>query len=102
MQELKARDFLEVMVKDGEISTIDKEGNFLVQCKIERVELSIEEPEEMLGIYRVENIQIYNDDDEMVYDDQGMVDNSEFHSENELVEYIAEEYGISTDIIEVV
>ena len=65
------------------------------------VELSIEMPENLIGIYRVEHIMLFDEDDEELYDDQTLVDNTEYHSERALVKAVAKKYGISEDIITV-
>ncbi|EJT6502754.1 hypothetical protein AB8J26_001552 [Clostridium perfringens] len=91
-----------IMISDGEVWAIDDSCFTDVIGKIGRVELSIEMPEEMIGIYRIEHVMLFNEDDEELYDDQGIVDNEEYHDESELVEALANKYGISKDIIEVI
>lgn len=89
------------IVSDGEVLAIDDSGIPDVIGKIERIELSIEQPEEMIGIYRIEQIVLFDGDDEQLYDDQGKV-NDEYHSEEEVVEALAKAYGVPADIIEIV
>ncbi|TCZ71448.1 hypothetical protein E0485_22615 [Paenibacillus albiflavus] len=91
-----------IMVSQGEVWAIDDSCLPDVIGKIERIELSIEEPEEMLGIYRIEHVMLFNEDDEQLYDDQDIVNNDEYHSEKELVEALTIAYGVSADIIEIV
>ena len=44
---------------------------------------------------------LFDEDDEELYDDQTLVDNTEYHSERALVKAVAKKYGISDDIITV-
>ena len=92
--------YTNITVSNGSVSGMDTNYKTIVLGQIGRVELAIEQPENMLGIYRVEHIMIYNDHDDELYDDQSLVDNTEYHSEEELIEDIASQYGISADLIE--
>ena len=47
------------------------------------------------------DIMLFDEDDEELYDDQTLVDNTEYHSERALVKAVAKKYGISEDIITV-
>lgn len=91
-----------IMVSNGEVCGIDDSCLPDVIGKIGRVELSIEQPEEMIGIYRIEHVMLFNEDDEELYDDQDIVDNAEYHEEDELVKALANAYGVSTDIVEII
>lgn len=90
-----------IVVSDGEVWAVDDSGLPDVIGEIGRVELSIEMPENLIGIYRVEHIMLFDEDDEELYDDQTLVDNTEYHSERALVKAVAKKYGISEDIITV-
>lgn len=92
----------QIVVSDGEVWAIDDSGILDVIGKIGRIELSIENPEEMLGISRVEHVMLYNENDEELYEDQEIVDNREYHSDENLILGIAKHYGVSEDIIEVI
>ena len=87
-----------IVVSDGEVWAVDDSGLPDVIGEIGRVELSIEN---LIGIYRVEHIMLFDEDDEELYDDQTLVDNTEYHSERALVKAVAKKYGISEDIITV-
>ena len=80
-----------IVVSDGEVWAVDDSGLPDV----------IEMPENLIGIYRVEHIMLFDEDDEELYDDQTLVDNTEYHSERALVKAVAKKYGISEDIITV-
>ena len=86
-----------IVVSDGEVWAVDDSGLPDVIGEIGRVELSIEMPENLIGIYRVEHIMLFDEDDEELYDDH----NTEYHSERALVKAVAKKYGISEDIITV-
>lgn len=90
-----------IVVSDGEVWAVDDSGLPDVIGEIGRVELSIEMPENLIGIYRVEHIMLFDEDDEELYDDQTLVDNTEYHSERALVKAVTKKYGISEDIITV-
>lgn len=67
-----------------------------------RVEITLEQvPEYMTGVLRCESVRSYNEDDDMT-DHQELIDNMEFHSENELIQYVAKKLNVSTDIIEII
>ena len=66
------------------------------------VELSVEMPPEMLGIYRMKSIRVYDTAETMEFNDQEKVDNQEFFSEEEIKEFLAEAYGILPECIETV
>ena len=76
-----------IVVSDGEVWAVDDSGLPDVIGEIGRVELSIEMPENLIGIYRVEHIMLFDEDDE--------------DSERALVKAVAKKYGISEDIITV-
>ncbi|MCY6356005.1 hypothetical protein [Clostridium sp. ZS2-4] len=40
----------------------------------------------MIGIYRIEHVMLFNEDDEELYDDKGI---AEYHEEYELVKALA-------------
>lgn len=91
-----------IMVGNGEVWFVDDNCLKHVIGKIGRVELSVEQPEEMIGIYRIEHVMLFNEDDEELYDDQVIVDNTEYHDKDEIVKSLAKVYGISTDIVEII
>lgn len=90
-----------IVASHGEVWAIDDSCLPDVIGKIERIELSIEQPEEMIGIYRIEQVMIFDENDEELYNDQDKVNNDEYHSEEEVVEALAKAYGVSADIIEI-
>lgn len=91
-----------IQVADGQVCAIGGDKGYEVIGKIGRVELSIEHPEQMLGISRVEYVMIYDENDKELYGDQDIVNNDEYYSDDELIEDLAESYGISKDIVDVV
>lgn len=91
-----------IMVGNGEVYAIDESGIPDVIGKIDRIELSIEQPEEMIGIYRIEHVMLFDEDDEELYDDQGIVDNTDYYEEDELIEALINNYGVLKDIVEVI
>ena len=56
-----------IVVSDGEVWAVDDSGLPDVIGEIGRVELSIEMPENLIGIYRVEHIMLFDEDDEELY-----------------------------------
>ena len=91
-----------IMACNGEVWVIDDCGLPITLGKIERIELAIEYPEEMLSICRVEHVMLYNEDDEELYEDQDIVDNAEYHSDEELLHSLAKQYGVSADTIDII
>lgn len=69
---------------------------------IENVIITIDEniPEYMQGILRCESIVSY-DENGNTNNHQDLIDNKEFHNENELLHDIAKKLGITTDIISI-
>ena len=57
-----------IVVSDGEVWAVDDSGLPDVIGEIGRVELSIEMPENLIGIYRVEHIMLFDEDDEELYE----------------------------------
>jgi len=57
-----------IVVSDGEVWAVDDSGLPDVIGEIGRVELSIEMPENLIGIYRVEHIMLFDEDDEISFD----------------------------------
>ena len=51
-----------IVVSDGEVWAVDDSGLPDVIGEIGRVELSIEMPENLIGIYRVEHIMLFDED----------------------------------------
>lgn len=91
-----------IKVENGQVYAIGGDKGYEVIGKIGRVELSIEHPEQMLEISRVEHVMVYDENDKALYEDQGIVNNDEYHSDKELVESLAKKYGISKGIIDIV
>lgn len=69
---------------------------------IERVEITIEYPEEMEGILRLETLECFNSKDERIEGIIDLINNEEFHSEEEVINFVTRKLGISPDIIDVV
>ena len=67
-----------------------------------RVILAVEMPPEMLGIYRIESVIVYDVDETLEFNDQEKVHNQEFFSEEEIKEFLAEAYGILPECIETI
>lgn len=80
----------------------DEYGCTKVIGKIDKVELSCERPRNMEGIYRVQNVLLFNEDEKELYDDQSVVDNQEYFSEEEMAIAIAKHYNVSRDKVEMV
>ena len=88
-----------VIVEDGKIIDPISEK---VLGEVGIVELSVEMPPEMLGIYRIESVIVYDVDENLEFNDQEKVDNQEFFSEEEIKEFLAEAYGILPECIETI
>ena len=88
-----------VIVEDGKIIDPISEK---VLGEVGIVELSVEMPPGMLGIYRIKSIRVYDTAETMEFNDQEKVDNQEFFSEEEIKEFLAEAYGILPECIETV
>lgn len=69
---------------------------------IERVEITIEYPEEMEGIVRLETLDCYDSNDDRLVNIPDLINNDEFHSEADLVRFVAKKLQVSADIIEIV
>ncbi|MBL4933033.1 hypothetical protein [Clostridium paridis] len=91
-----------IIVSNGEVLVADDNCLPNVIGKIGHIELSIEQPKEMIGIYRIEHVMLFNEDNEELYDDQSIVDNTEYHEEDELVKALTNAYGVSIDIVEII
>lgn len=91
----------EIIFKSG-IAFAISESTSDVVGRIAKIELSIEHPEQMLGISRVESVILYNEKNEALYNDQEIVNNNEYPSDQELICEIAKHYGVSKDIIETI
>ncbi len=89
-----------IVVRDGEVQAVLDYVTTETIGKIGSVKLSIEEPDNTPGVYRVESSMILDEDENDLHDDQEIVDNQEYHDSLELVEDVAKKYGISTDLIE--
>lgn len=89
----------EVIVEEGKIIDSISEK---VLGEVGRVVLAVEMPQDMLGIYRIESVTVYDVDETIVFNDQEKVNNQEFFSEEEIKEFLAEAYGIFTEYIETV
>ena len=55
-----------IVVSDGEVWAVDDSGLPDVIGEIGRVELSIEMPENLIGIYRVEHIMLFDEDGKII------------------------------------
>ena len=56
-------------------------------------------PEYMSGILRCGSVISEDEDGNELKDHQELIDNSEFHSEEALIKYVAEKLGVEIDII---
>ena len=91
-----------IEIKNGEVWGMNPLGEDALIGKIGRIELAIEYPENMVGISRIEHVMLKNEDGEDLYNDQDIVDNAEFHSDDDLIDSIANRYGVSSDVVETV
>ncbi len=96
-----ANNELKVYVEDGRFYDPNTD-NYEQECGVEiaYIKLYIEHPENMLGISRIESVTLYDENDDLLYDDQELVDNKEFSSDYEVKEFIAEYYNVPIDIID--
>lgn len=90
-----------VCLPTGEVAVAD-DIDLQVIGMISRIELTIEYPEELIGVYRVEHVMLYDQEDQALYDDQTVVENVNFYSEEQLVSWLARHYGVSADIIDMI
>lgn len=87
------------IVEDGKIiDPISEE----VLGEVGTVELSVDMPSDMLGIYRILRVDIYDTNETMFFCDLEKIDNQEFFSEEDIKEFLAEAYGILSEYIETV
>ncbi|WP_126536012.1 hypothetical protein [Aerosticca soli] len=56
-------------------------------------------PEYMQGIIRCGSVVSEDEDGNELKDHQELIDNKEFHSEDELIEYVANKLGVSKNIV---
>jgi len=56
-------------------------------------------PEDMHGIIRCGSVVSEDEDGNELKNHQELIDNTEFHSEDELIEYVAKKLGVSKDIV---
>lgn len=56
-------------------------------------------PEYMDGIFRCGSVITEDEDGNQIKDHPDLVDNTEFSSQTEMVEYIANQLNVSTDVI---
>lgn len=87
------------MIENGYVYEINEYGEKFQIGKIAKLKLSIEHPEQLLGISRVESLILCDEQGEELMNDQDIVDNQEYHSDNELINEIAKHYNISKDLI---
>lgn len=78
-----------------------------MNSSIARAEVYLDEdmPEYMGGIIRIESLIFYDSDDDMIDDaalNNELVDNAEYHSEEELITNVAKRLGISPSVIEII
>lgn len=89
-------------------NTTEEDGKIIdsilqeVLGEVGTVELSVEIPLDMLGIYRILSVTIYDTNQTMVFSNQEKIDNQEFFSEEKIKEFLAEAYGILSEYIETV
>ncbi len=70
--------------------------------EIESIEIMISDndPEYMAGIIRIGTVHLfYTNNKTMIVDDYA---NKEFQSENELINFVAQEFNVSTDLVTIV
>lgn len=90
------------IVENGYVYEISNGDERRLIGKVERLKLSIEHPERMLGISRVESLILCNEQGEELMNDPNIVDNQEYHSDSELISEISKRYNISKDLISLV
>ena len=64
-----------------------------------KIYLDDDVPEYMSGILRCGSVISEDEDGNELKDHQELIDNSEFHSEEALIKYVAEKLGVEIDII---
>jgi hypothetical protein len=63
------------------------------------VQLDDSVPEYMAGIIRCGSVRSEDEDGNELKDHQELIDNTEFRSEDELIEYVASKLGVSKGIV---
>jgi len=71
--------------------------------KINHVSVQLDDgvPEYMRGIIRCGSVISQDEDGEDLKDHQELIDNTEFHSEDELISYVASKLGVRKDIVSI-
>jgi hypothetical protein len=64
-----------------------------------QVHLDDNVPEYMAGVIRCGSVISEDEDGNKLKDHQELIDNTEFHSEQELIEYVAKQLGVSPDAV---
>lgn len=64
-----------------------------------KVHLDDNVPEYMNGIIRCGSVVSEDEDGNELKDHQELIDNTEFHSEKELVDHVAKKLGVSADAV---
>lgn len=64
-----------------------------------KIYLDGDAPEDMSGILRCGSVISEDEDGNELKDHQELIDNSEFHSEEALIKYVAEKLGVEIDIV---
>ena len=85
----------ELPFKDGKF--IDDEENAI---EIGRVSVRVECPEALGGVIRLVDVVVYDVNDCELFTDSKLINNDEFHSEDEIVAMLSGRYGIPPGLIE--
>lgn len=89
----------EKYVKNDMVYTMDENGIEKAIGKIASVEVSIDHPENMIGISRVNNAILYDENDDEIYNDPDIIDNTEYHSDRDLMDAVAKRYSVDRQCV---
>lgn len=94
-------DTTSIVFSCGSIRAEDLFGNPVRTEQIGAIEVIAEGPENILGIYRVVSSEILNERLEHIYLDLSAIDNTEYHSVEEIRTELSSRYGVCPDIVKI-
>ena len=100
--EIQEDEHIEIEYKHGNICIVKDYFETIKSIKIDSIEVSLEYPENMLGIQRIHNVKIIDELDNTIHEENKLIDNSEFYDNKGIQEFVADFCNVDVNVVVIV
>lgn len=100
--EIQGDEHIEIEYENGNICIVKDYFETIKSTKIASIEVSLEYPENMLGIMRILNVKIIDELDNNIHEENDLIDNSEFYDNKSVQEFVADFCNVDVNVVVIV